>query len=104
MRGTMELLPAVLPSGLDGLGQRLRERGANLCLARGIRVDGELRRRTLVALLEAVREARDGPGPCDLGSDGRNGRNEDRDATNLAQRSALFNRPKNPSPPSSRDA
>jgi hypothetical protein len=97
----MELLPAVLPSGLDGLSQRLRERGADLRLARGVRVDGELRRRTLVALLEAGREARDDPRPCDLGRDGRN---EDRDATNLAQRSALFNRPKNPSPSSSRDA
>jgi hypothetical protein len=77
----MELLPAVLPPELDGLGERVREDRTDLRLACSVRVDGELRRRILLALLEAGREALDDPRARNLRV---RGRNDDRDATNLA--------------------
>jgi hypothetical protein len=77
----MERPPAVLPSGLDGLGERLREDRTDLRLARCVRVDGDLRRRAFLALLEAGREALDDPRARNLRV---RGRDDDRDATNLA--------------------
>jgi hypothetical protein len=90
----VELLPAILPAALDRLDGRLRKGLADLVDALAVDVDGELRRVAVAPLLEAGGRMRDEPRARDLGL----GRGDDEgDANEPAQRSALFRRLKKPS-------
>jgi hypothetical protein len=93
----VELLPAILPTVLDRLGSRLRKRLADRVDALAADVDGELRRVAVAAFLEAGGRMRDEPRARDLGLGGGD---DESDANEPAQRSALFRRLKKPSSPS----
>src|SRR6187399_2597825 len=92
--GPMEVLPAVFPSGRDGLTRGLSEGRTDLRLARAIGVRDELDGRACLALFEPSRKALHEPRSGDFGF---RVRDAERDAEETAQRSALFRRLKNPS-------
>ena len=94
MNGTMELLPAILPAGLHGLGRHVRERRSDGGLTRVVGEDSELRRTAEVTLLEPVRETVEQPRRRYFHLAVRH---PQRDAADPAQRSALFRRRKKPS-------
>lgn len=91
----MELLPAILPPGLDCLRRQVGEDPAQLGLPRAVRVDRELDPLARRALLEPAWIPLEQPGRGDLGLFARD---TDRDAAKLAQRNALLSRLKKPSP------
>ena len=90
----VELLPAVLPAGLDAFGRDVGERVSELGLAVLVGEHDELDALARRALLEAVRKALEQHSCRYLGLDGRDA---DCDAPKAAQRSALLSRPKKPS-------
>ena len=98
--GTMELLPAILPAGLDPARRNIDERCAEVRLPHVVREHSKLGRRTERVLLEPGWKALEEPGRRALHL-GR--RHAYRDAAQAAQRNALLSRWKKPSPSSSRD-
>ena len=91
----VELLPAILPPGLDRLRRNVRIGPTQLGLARAVRVDRELEPVARRALLEAAREPFEQRRRDDLGLLAGD---TDRNAAKLAQRNALLSRLKKPSP------
>jgi hypothetical protein len=90
----VELPPAVLPAGLDGLRLDGGKRCPQALLAGGVGIGGELDAACPIALLEALRDELEQPRAGLLGP---RGRDRDPDAAQPAQLKALRSRSKKPS-------
>ena len=90
----MEAPPPLLPAGRDRSNGHLTEGRAQELLAARVHVGRELEPALALDLLEPRRGERKESSAGDLGLAGRHA---ERDAPQVAQRSALFRRRKNPS-------